>query len=71
MFSYRYVRSKYLFLFIGCAPSFGISGVSAIDNMKSVPAPMTMTVKRSVCPPKSPKESNSRDDLQRSEENRI
>ena len=45
MFSYRYVISKHLFLFIGCAPSFGISGVSAIDNMKSVPAPMTMTVK--------------------------
>jgi hypothetical protein len=71
MFSYRYVRSKHLFLFIGCAPSFGISGVSAFDNMKPVTAPMTMTVIRSVCPPKSPKESNSGDDLQRSEENRI
>jgi hypothetical protein len=71
MFSYRYVSSKHLFLFIGCAPSFGISGVSAFDNMKPVTAPMTMTVKRSVCPPKSSKESNSRDDLQRSEENRI
>lgn len=71
MFSYRYVRSKDLFLFIGCAPSFGISGVSASDNMKPVTAPMTMTVKRSVRPPKSLKESNSRDDLQRSEENRI
>jgi hypothetical protein len=45
--------------------------VSAFDNMKPVTAPMTMTVKRSVCPPKSSKESNSRDDLQRSEENRI
>jgi len=36
MFSNRYVRSKHLFLFIACAPSFGISGVSGFDNMKPV-----------------------------------
>ena len=70
MFSYRYVRSKHLFLFIGCVPCVDFSGVSAFDNMKPVAAPMTMTVKRSVYPHKSPKESNSRDDLQRSEDNR-
>ena len=37
-----------------CLPCFGSSGVSALDTMKPVTAPMTVTGKRSVCPPKSP-----------------
>ena len=37
-----------------CLPCFGSSGVSALDTTKPVTAPMTVTGKRSVCPPKSP-----------------
>ena len=40
-----------------CLPCFGSSGVSALDTMKPVTAPMTITGKRSVCPPKSPSKS--------------
>ena len=37
-----------------CLPCFGSSGVSALDTMKPVTAPMAITGKRSVCPPMSP-----------------
>jgi hypothetical protein len=37
-----------------CKPRFGSRGVSALDTMKPVTAPMTITGKRSVCPPNSP-----------------
>lgn len=37
-----------------CFPCFGSNGVSALDTMKPVTAPMAITGKRSVCPPISP-----------------
>ena len=35
-------------------PRLGNSGVRALDSMKPVTAPMTITGKRSVCPPRNP-----------------
>jgi len=43
-----------LLLSADCLPCFGSSGVSALDIMEPVTAPMAITGKRSLCPPDKP-----------------
>ena len=48
------VTQYHCLLLPGCGRGLGSSGATALDTMKPVTAPMTMTGIRSVCPPNRP-----------------